>query len=300
MRGVRSTVILLAFTLASTQVFAWCAGGYDEYTDPCDASAKVCVAHGGAAPPSTCASGGSTNNNSNSNANSNSNSNSNRQHQSQNQSQIAEGGQGGKGGAGGNGSAVAIVSTGPSTSSATTGPSQSYSQGGNATVGNLSTGASTSTSSVGNLSTGASTSSVDGSGNGDVSDVNIGGNTYQAQARNPVNTAYAPTVITGSDQCLVTVAVGAQGVMFGVTFGTAKRDENCELMKLADRLKFLGRSDVAIKLLSQDERVAKALREANDERAPHTTHREPQHTADIGRQFDGRTLECSGAGCADR
>jgi len=299
MRGITSTIILLSVALASTQAFGWCAGGYDEYTDPCDANAKVCVAHGGTAPPSTCASGGNTNSNTNTNANSNSNSNSNsnRQHQSQGQSQIAEGGQGGKGGSG---TAVAIVSTGPSTSSATTGPSQSYSQGGSASVGNLSTGASTSTSSVGNLSTGASTSSVDGSGNGGVSDVNIGGNTYQAQARNPVNTAYAPTVITGSDQCLVTVAVGAQGVMFGVTFGTAKRDENCELMKLADRLKFLGRSDVAIKLLSQDERVAKALKEANDERAPVTAHREPLHTADLGRQFDGRTLECSGAGCADR
>ena len=53
-------------------------------------------------------------------------------------------------------------------------------------------------------------------------------------------------------------------------------------------------------LLSQDERVAKALKEANDERAPVTAHREPLHTADLGRQFDGRTLECSGAGCADR
>jgi membrane protease subunit (stomatin/prohibitin family) len=82
----------------------------------------------------------------------------------------------------------------------------------------------------------------------------------QAQERNPVSTAVAPIVYTGSDQCLVSVAGGAQGVGFGISFGMTARDEICEALKLTRQLEQMGYKAEALKLLkAADPRVAAAF-----------------------------------------
>jgi hypothetical protein len=83
----------------------------------------------------------------------------------------------------------------------------------------------------------------------------------QAQERNPVSTALAPIVYTGNDQCLVSVAGGAQGVGFGISFGMTARDEICEALKLTRQLQAMGYPEQALKLLkAADPRVAEAFK----------------------------------------
>jgi hypothetical protein len=81
----------------------------------------------------------------------------------------------------------------------------------------------------------------------------------QAQERNPVSTAAAPTVITGSDQCLVPVAVGGQGIGFGLSIGMAVRDENCEVLKLSRQIEYLVGKDAAVKFLRMNDPRVEAL-----------------------------------------
>ena len=81
-----------------------------------------------------------------------------------------------------------------------------------------------------------------------------------AAARIPVATAVAPTVITGSDQCLIPVSGSVQAALIGVAVGTAVTDENCQCLKQSDRLKYLGQIDAAVELLAIcSDRVRKAL-----------------------------------------
>lgn len=100
---------------------------------------------------------------------------------------------------------------------------------------------------------------VDNSGNNTgTANVTVEGD--QAQARNPVSTAYAPTIVTGSDQCLVPVSAGGQAVTFGISFGTAVADTICEALKLARQLDAFGYREQALKLLkAADPRVAAAF-----------------------------------------
>jgi hypothetical protein len=82
-----------------------------------------------------------------------------------------------------------------------------------------------------------------------------------AQARDPVATAVAPTVVTGSDQCLVPVALGGQAVGFGLSFGVAVRDENCEVIKLSREVGQLAGKEAAVMMLRMhDKRVDEALK----------------------------------------
>ena len=83
----------------------------------------------------------------------------------------------------------------------------------------------------------------------------------QAQARNPVATALAPTVYTGSDQCLVPVGMGGQAVGFGLSFGVAVRDEICEVLKLSRTIEYLTDRATALHFLRMhDKRVDDALK----------------------------------------
>lgn len=94
--------------------------------------------------------------------------------------------------------------------------------------------------------------------NAGVSNVTVQGD--QAQERNPVSTAIGPTIVTGTDQCLVGVSAGGQGIGFGFSFGTAVRDEICEGLKLARQLDAFGYRAQALKLLQKlDPRVAAAF-----------------------------------------
>lgn len=337
----------------SQHAFAWCASGYDEYPDPYDANAKICVKHGNP-PPSDPQVGSQTNTNSNANANANNNtavntttvSNSAEGGKGGNATggtgigvgvggQGGQGGQGGAGGQGGKGGSatggnanatggsISHSGNSHSTSSAFNSQSQNQSQ----SVDNSGNSHSSSSTDSHNVTSNALTNSGGNSSNSNTntsaasnngSNVTVQGSTYEAQERNPVNTAYAPTVINGSDQCLTTVSVGAQGVMFGLAFGSAKRDEICELMKLSDRLKYLGLTTAAVELLAQDDRVRKALDAvgyAKHGPAP-TIVEEPKvgsttivvpppqpapspfnKTSEDGQGYTGRLLSCAGSGC---
>lgn len=52
----------------------------------------------------------------------------------------------------------------------------------------------------------------------------------KAQERNPVSTAYAPS-IAPTALCALGVSGGAQGVSFGLSFGKSYIDENCQVLE---------------------------------------------------------------------
>ncbi len=184
------------------------------------------------------------------------------------------GGGGGSGGTGGNGGTGGSSTTTTNTNTTvTTSPWQSQAQGQNQTsVANSQSTGGNATASGGSSTSGAATDShnksfmsTQVSSKGNTSgNVSVVGDTNAAQDRNPVNTAVAPTIILGSDQCLVPVTGSVQAVAVGVAFGSAVPDKICELMKLSDRLKYLGQIEAAIEILAEDERVVKALKAVAD------------------------------------
>jgi hypothetical protein len=89
----------------------------------------------------------------------------------------------------------------------------------------------------------------------------VQGDNVQAQARNPVNTAFAaPTLVVQTDSCRTGFGVGGQAVAFGFTMSGTARDENCEVIKLARELTIYGYKPVAVELLRGDERVEAAFK----------------------------------------
>jgi hypothetical protein len=125
-------------------------------------------------------------------------------------------------------------------------------------------GTATSTSSGGAGGAGGSSNQkqkVENAGNNTgTATVTVQGDT--AQDRNPVSTAYAPTIMTGSDQCLVALSAGGQAVGFGFSIGSAISDPICEALKLARQLHAFGYPAQALKLLkAADPRVADAFKE---------------------------------------
>lgn len=157
-----------------------------------NATGGTAIANGGGA--SVLGSGNSSNLNSNTNMQG--------QAQGQQQGQAAIGvGIGGEGGR--------AVSSSSSGSSSTSGASATSNSGGNTMVGGRQ-------DTTNNNQSGAN--------------VTVTGDTYQAQERNPVNTAYAPS-IAPTALCALGVSGGAQGVSFGLSFGKSYTDENCVLLE---------------------------------------------------------------------
>ena len=75
-----------------------------------------------------------------------------------------------------------------------------------------------------------------------------------------VPTANAPSVvINNNDVCRTGMSVGAQTGIFGVSTGLTIIDENCERIKLARSLYFMGMKVAAVSLLCQDARVFDAM-----------------------------------------
>lgn len=109
-----------------------------------------------------------------------------------------------------------------------------------------------------------SSSSADNSGNNVGNSSNAISIDASHNTKEAVRSAYAPTVVTGSDQCLVPVTVGAQGFTFGASFGVAYRDHVCEQIKLSRELHNMGFKKVALYLLAQDERVDRAIKDAQN------------------------------------
>jgi hypothetical protein len=75
-----------------------------------------------------------------------------------------------------------------------------------------------------------------------------------------VPTANAPSVvINNSDVCRSGMSVGAQTGIVGISTGLTITDENCERIKLARSLYFMGMKVAAVSLLCQDARVFDAM-----------------------------------------
>lgn len=247
----------------------------------------------------------STNTNSNTNSNSNANTNANTSTSDSNSTSNnlnasnATGGQGGAGGAGGQGGQGGVGIGGTGVGMGGTGGT-GVGLGGSSTAvnsgytdsHNVTTNTQTSTqSNAGNNSSNTASNSATAGSNNNGSNVNVGGDVYQAQQRNPVNTAIAPVVVTGSDQCLVPMTAGAQAITFGISMGTAARDKICEVIKMARLLEGMGDHDVALELLASDPRVAAAIKAVQDRKAGVKTSAEnsateQQHTALMQSQID--------------
>jgi hypothetical protein len=75
-----------------------------------------------------------------------------------------------------------------------------------------------------------------------------------------VPTANAPSiVVNNNDVCRSGMSVGAQTGFFGISTGHTIVDQNCERIKLARSLYFMGMKVAAISLLCQDARVFDAM-----------------------------------------
>ena len=75
-----------------------------------------------------------------------------------------------------------------------------------------------------------------------------------------VPTANAPSVVVNnSDVCRTGMSVGAQTGIFGLSTGHTITDDNCERIKLARSLYFMGMKVAAVSLLCQDARVFDAM-----------------------------------------
>ena len=105
-----------------------------------------------------------------------------------------------------------------------------------------------------------STNSAVNNGNNAAQSTNIN---FQAQARNPVNSAYAAPLTAGVDTCMGSSSVGAQGVTFGFSGATTWTDKNCVRLKNSRELNSMGMTTVACELLAIDPEVAEAMRRAH-------------------------------------
>jgi len=99
--------------------------------------------------------------------------------------------------------------------------------------------------------------SVDASGNATVS-VDASSN-YR---RNPVNTAYAAPLTSSNDTCMGSSSAGAQGITFGLSFGTTWKDNDCVMRKDARFLHNIQRTEPALSLMCQKESVRRAIEQA--------------------------------------
>jgi hypothetical protein len=97
------------------------------------------------------------------------------------------------------------------------------------------------------------TSSVRSSGNSSNSYV------AQAQARNPVSTAFAAPLTAAEDTCMGSSSAGGQGVGFGLSLGTTWHDKDCVRRKNARELYNMHQQKAALALLCQSEDVAQAM-----------------------------------------
>jgi hypothetical protein len=90
-------------------------------------------------------------------------------------------------------------------------------------------------------------------------DISIGGDSY-VEAKNVVNTAYAPTVIATSD-CLGSVSGGGQGSSFGATLGFTTNSEPCNVRADANTVAALTKDEYLVKAtLCQSDRIKEGFK----------------------------------------
>ncbi|HEX7649663.1 MAG TPA: hypothetical protein VF450_19865 [Noviherbaspirillum sp.] len=76
--------------------------------------------------------------------------------------------------------------------------------------------------------------------------------TYQAQERNPVATAVAPSLTSSNDTCMGATSVGASAVSFGLSVGSTWTDNNCVMLKNSRELWNMGFKGAALARLCMD------------------------------------------------
>lgn len=77
--------------------------------------------------------------------------------------------------------------------------------------------------------------------------------------RNPVASAAPGLLVAADDTCMGSSSAGAQGIGFGVSFGSTWTDGDCVRRKDARELHNMGYKPAAIALLCQSPQVAKAM-----------------------------------------
>lgn len=203
-------------------------------------------------------------------------------------SAVATGGEGGRGGAGGHAS---VLGSGNSSNVNTLGQQQGQAQGqmqGQAAISNSggnhlsngsssSSGANSTSSSGGNTMTGGTQSATQANA------VTVNGDTvtYQAQQRDPVASAWAAPLTSGSNTCMGSSSGGAQGVTFGVSFGTTWQDDNCNARFDAQALNSLGLRSAAIARLCQRTDNAKAIEAAGGKCPAQADTAKPTSAAEV-------------------
>ena len=156
----------------------------------------------------------------------------------------------------GSGNSTAFVSNSGNAHVATTvmqGQQQGQAQQQAAYGGAGGSASSTSSSSSGGNTLAASTGSMS---------VSVNGDTYQAQARNPVSSAWAAPLAASNGTCMGSTSAGAQGVTIGLSVGTTWTDENCNARYDAIAIKALGHERAAWARLCQQPAIRKAYEAA--------------------------------------
>lgn len=69
--------------------------------------------------------------------------------------------------------------------------------------------------------------------------------TYEAQARNPVSTAYAAPLAASNGTCMGSTSLGGQGINLGLSFGTTWTDSGCDARYDAIALQQIGEQSAA-------------------------------------------------------
>lgn len=172
------------------------------------------------------------------------------------------GGAGGAGGLGGNGGAGGSGGAGGQGGSALQGQLQGQAQGqGQAQSSrNTNTNRNNATANSANYN-GASSSNSAYIGGTSVRVEGAAGDTvvYEAQARNPVATAYAAPLTASNGTCMGSSSAGGQGAAFGLSIGTTWTDNNCDIRYDAEALRAAGLPGAAQARLCQKAEIAKAM-----------------------------------------
>jgi len=107
-------------------------------------------------------------------------------------------------------------------------------------------------------------SGVSGSGNsqGNATSVTVEGSTYEAQARNPVASAWAAPLTSANGTCMGSSSGGAQGAALGISFGTTWTDDGCDARYDAIALSQIGETTAARARLCLKPEIAKAFEAA--------------------------------------
>lgn len=107
-------------------------------------------------------------------------------------------------------------------------------------------------------------------GAGSDNSVNVADNSrYEAQRRNPVNTAWAaPLVATGS--CMGSTSLGGQGITLGLSFAKTWTDSDCNRRAISNTMWNQQRPNIALSVMCNDKEVLNAVRLAG-------THEEKVH-----------------------